>query len=107
MNSWICSVPLYKIRIYWHQRCSLNIAPASDGCGGRLQGIQGSGYRVTGSSYSGLIGYRKVSPSQDPGGGDLVLTIPGVCPKVKDMGPFSLKMGIKFAASLNMGENLC
>ena len=46
-------------------------------------------------------------------GGDLVPTMPGcVCPKVKDMGPFStssemsknisLKMGVKFAASLNM-----
>ena len=41
-----------------------------------------------------------------------------VCPKLKDMGPFqlqgsemseniSLKMGVKFAASLNMGTNLC
>ena len=55
----------------------------------------------------------------DPGG-DLVPTVPGcVCPKVKDMGPFfwllasemneniSLKMGVKLAASLNMGKNLC
>ena len=45
--------------------------------------------------------------------------MPGcVCPKVKDMGPFwlqgsemseniSLKMGLTFAASLNMGKNLC
>ena len=45
--------------------------------------------------------------------------VPGcVCSKVKDMGPFSalgseisenisLKMGVKFAASLNMGKNLC
>ena len=50
------------------------------------------------------------------GGGDLVPTMPGcVCPKVKDMGPFSasrkwnisLKMGAKIAASLNMGKNLC
>ena len=52
-------------------------------------------------------------------GGNLVTTMPGfVCPKLKDMGPFwlqgsemseniSLKLGIKFAASLNMGENLC
>ena len=39
-----------------------------------------------------------------------------VCPKVKDMGQLqgsemseniSLKMGVKFAASLNMGKNLC
>ena len=53
-------------------------------------------------------------------GGDLVPAIPGcVCPKVKDMGPFfqlqgsimseniSLIMDVKFAASLNMGKNLC
>ena len=46
--------------------------------------------------------------------------MPGcVCPKLKDMGPFfwhqgskmseniSLKMGIEFAVSLNMDENLC
>ena len=51
--------------------------------------------------------------------GDLVPTVPVcVCPKVKDMGPFfwllgsemneniSLKMGVKLAASLNMGKNL-
>ena len=44
-----------------------------------------------------------------------------MCPKVKDMGPFSastvqgsemsenisLKTGVKFAASLNLGKNLC
>ena len=53
------------------------------------------------------------------GGGDLVITMPGcVCPKVKDMGPLqlqgremseniSLKMGVKVAASLNMGNDLC
>ena len=52
-------------------------------------------------------------------GGDLVLSLPGcVCPKVKDMvlswlqgsemsENISLKMGVKFAASLNMGKNLC
>ena len=45
--------------------------------------------------------------------------MPGsVCPKVKDMDPYkfkqsvmseniSHKMGVKFAASLNMGRNLC
>ena len=49
------------------------------------------------------------------GGDDLVPTMSGcVCPKVKDMGPFSacdmsemsenvlLKMGVKFAVSFNM-----
>ena len=37
----------------------------------------------------------------DTRGGDLVLSLPGcVCPKVKEM-------GVKFAASLNMGKNLC
>ena len=53
------------------------------------------------------------------GGGDLVPTMPGyMCPKVKDMGPFqlqgsemseniSLKIGVKFAASINMGKNVC
>ena len=41
-----------------------------------------------------------------------------MCPKVKDMGPFrhqvsemsesiSLRMGVKFAVSLNTDENLC
>ena len=52
-------------------------------------------------------------------GGDLAPTMPGyVCPKVKDMVPFQLqeseireniliKMGVKFAASLIMGKNLC
>ena len=51
------------------------------------------------------------------GGGDFVPTMPGcVCPKVKDMGLFqfqgsamsdniSFKLGVKFAASLNMGKN--
>ena len=50
-------------------------------------------------------------------GGDLVPTMPGcVCPKVKDIGPFSasregmsenisLKLGVKFAAPLNIGKN--
>ena len=49
------------------------------------------------------------------GGGDYAGR---VCSKVKDIGPFSasrsemsenvsLKMGVKFAASLNMGKNLC
>ena len=47
----------------------------------------------------------------DPGGSNYM---PGcVCPKVKDVGTFqfqgseniSLKMGVKFAASLNMGQN--
>ena len=45
--------------------------------------------------------------------------MPGcVCPKVKDMGPFSaqgsemsenisLKMGVKFPPSFNMGKNSC
>ena len=38
-------------------------------------------------------------------GGDLVLTLPEcVCRKVKDM--ISLKMGVKFATSLNMGGKL-
>ena len=49
------------------------------------------------------------------GRGHLVPTMPGcVCPKVKDIGCFfgmseniSLKMGVKFAASVNMGNNLC
>ena len=52
-------------------------------------------------------------------GGDLVITKPGcVCPKVRTWVLFwlqgsemseniSLKAGITFAASLNMGENLC
>ena len=50
---------------------------------------------------------------------DLVPTMPGcVGPKVKGMGPFqpqdsemsdnvSVKMGVTFAVSLNMGESLC
>ena len=53
------------------------------------------------------------------GGGHLVPTMSGsVCPKVKGIGLFqlqgseireniSLKMGVKFTASLNMGKNLC
>ena len=53
------------------------------------------------------------------GGGDLVPTMPRcVCPKVKEMVNFSaqgskmnqnisLEMGMKFAASFNMSENLC
>ena len=58
--------------------------------------------------------------SRIPGGGDLVPTMPRcVCPKVKDIWVLfqlqgsdmseniSLKMGVKFAASLNMGKNLC
>ena len=46
-------------------------------------------------------------PDIPRGGGDLVSNLPGcVCRKVKDMGPFSLKMGVKFATSLNMGGKL-
>ena len=52
-------------------------------------------------------------------GDNFVLSLPiCVCQKVKDMGVFQpqgsemsenilLKMGVKFAASLNMGKNLC
>ena len=49
------------------------------------------------------------------GGGYLVPTMPGcVCPKVKDMGPFMLRVSemfetkkdVKFAVLLSMGDNL-
>ena len=54
----------------------------------------------------------------NPQGGDLVPTMPGcVYPKVKEVlfqlqgskmsENISLKMGVKFAASLNMGKNFC
>ena len=60
--------------------------------------------------------YAISQPRGGGGGGNLVPTMPGcVRPKVEDMGSFrlqmseniSLKMGTKFARSLNMGENLC
>ena len=63
---------------------------------------------------------RYAAQSWDGGWGlgvDLVLTLPGcVCPKVcvlfrlqgsKMSEKISLEMGIKLAASLSMGENLC
>ena len=63
---------------------------------------------------------RSPNPLAAAPGGDLVLSLPGcVRPKVKDMRVIvwlqqsekseniSLKMGVKFAASLNMGKNLC
>ena len=40
------------------------------------------------------------------GGGDLVSTLPDVCQQVKMSDMILLKMGVKFATSLNMGGTL-